>query len=555
MTAEGISKKSKKDEAEISVSKSKKELKKEKKEKKKKEKKDKKKDKKRKNDESSDTKKEKKRSRKESKSSDSETINESKRDESSKQNKPYQQVNPKDFRKSFYIPTEATSLLTQKEVTKFYQDHEMNVSGSNCENYNPIFQFKDAPFASNVMKCCSKFEKPTQIQSQCWPILASGRDIVGIAQTGSGKTLAFTIPGLIHILDQKDLTKVSPGPIMLVVAPTRELAMQISEVIEDAGKSCNISSVCLYGGVSKYEQQQKIKHKGVHVIVATPGRLIDLINAGHLSLSRVTYLVLDEADRMLDEGFEKDIRFIMENAHPERQIAMFSATWPKSIQQLAQEFLIKPVKVTCGSEDLVANRRIKQIVEVVDNFERDQKVNVLLKKYHKSRKNRILLFVLYKKEAARVHRNLMNLGWTCAAIHGDNSQYQRTEAVEKFKSGEIPLLIATDVAARGLDIPDVEYVINYSFPLTIEDYVHRIGRTGRAGKSGVSHTYFTAFDKPRAGELVNLLREAEQPIPDDLTKFGTHVKKKEHKLYGAFAKDIDMNKKATKIIFADSDDE
>merc|ERR1712157_105050 len=150
-----------------------------------------------------------------------------------------------------------------------------------------------------------------------------------------------------------------------------------------------------------------------------------------------------------------------------------------------------------------------------------------------SRSNRILLFVLYKKEAVRVHRMLQNRGWNCCAIHGDNSQFQRIEAVEKFKTGQVPLLIATDVAARGLDIPDVEYVINYSFPLTIEDYVHRIGRTGRAGKTGVSHTYFTNFDKPRAGELINLLREAEQDVPQDLMKFGTHVKKKEHKLYGA----------------------
>jgi len=538
------------EEAEISAVKTKKELKKERKEKKKKNKKDKK--RKNKDDNESLDKKEGKRLRKELKSvndANTETKNVNK-------HKPFQQPNPSDnsFGKSFYEPSNGTSSLSEKEIEKFYQENEMNVTGNDCQ-YNPILKFVDAPFPPNVMKSCSKFAKPSPIQSQCWPILASGRDVVGIAQTGSGKTLAFTVPGLIHILDQKELSTSSPGPIMLVVAPTRELAMQIQVVVEEAGAPCAISSVCLYGGVSKYEQLKKIRNKGVHVVVATPGRLIDLVNDEHLSLSRLTYLVLDEADRMLDEGFEKDIRFIMENAHPERQIAMFSATWPKTIQQLAQEFLINPVKVACGAEDLVANRRVKQIVEVVDNFERDQKVNVLLKSYHKSRKNRILIFVLYKKEAARVHRQLQNKGWSCVAIHGDNNQHQRTEAMEKFRTGEVPLLIATDVAARGLDIPDVEYVINYSFPLTIEDYVHRIGRTGRAGKNGVSHTYFTEFDKPRAGELVNLLRESEQPIPEALTKFGTHVKKKEHKLYGAFAKDMDMTKKGTKIKFADSDEE
>ena len=228
---------------------------------------------------------------------------------------------------------------------------------------------------------------------------------------------------------------------------------------------------------------------------------------------------------------------------------MFSATFPTSIQELAHEFLADPIKVTCGSEDLVASRSVKQFVDVVDPHEKDSKIHHLLKQYHSSRKNRIVLFVLYKKEAIRVERTLQKRGWNCVAIHGDKGQDARTEAVEQFKSGKIPLLIATDVAARGLDIPDVEYVLNYTFPLTIEDYVHRIGRTGRGGKNGTSHTFFTVHDKARAGELVNVLREAKQSIPQDLLKFGTHVKKKEHKLYGAFAKNVDMTKKATKIKF------
>ena len=178
----------------------------------------------------------------------------------------------------------------------------------------------------------------------------------------------------------------------------------------------------------------------------------------------------------------------------------------------------------------------------------------VLAEYHKGRKNRIIIFVLYKKEAERVHGLVQSKGYKVVAIHGDRSQDVRTKAMDEFKRGEIPLLIATDVAARGLDIPDVEYVINYSFPLTTEDYVHRIGRTGRAGKEGVSHTFFTSFDKPRAGELVNVLREAGQEVPESLTKFGTHVKKKEHKLFGAHFKDVDMSVKASKVKF-DSDSE
>jgi ATP-dependent RNA helicase DBP3 len=464
-------------------------------------------------------------------------------------NGPYQQPTPSDksFKKSFYVESINTAKMTNEEVAKFHTENEMTISGNNCL-YRPVRSFNDVNFPEKIMQITKGFQVPTPIQSQCWPILASGRDIIGIAETGSGKTLAFSIPGLIQIADQK-----SRGPRMLVVAPTRELAMQSADVIKEVGKHCGLTSTCIYGGVPKNVQRKALRD-GVHVVVATVGRLKDLVEEKACDLSRVTFVVLDEADRMLDEGFEKDIRKIIGDTHKERQIAMFSATWPQSIQKLAHEFLNDPVKVTIGSDDLAASQNVTQLVEVVDDRARDGKIHTLLQKYHSSRKNLILIFVLYKKEADRVERMLQHRGWNCAAIHGDRNQYQRSEAVEKFKSGEIPLLIATDVAARGLDIRGVEYVINYSFPLTIEDYVHRIGRTGRGGKKGTAHTFFTPNDKPRAGELVNLLRDSNQKIPEDLMKFGTHVKKKEHKLYGAFAKDVDMSKKATKITF-DSDNE
>lgn len=466
---------------------------------------------------------------------------------------PYQQPPAKDgsFKKSFYVESKVTAKMTNEEVAAFHTENEMTISGDNCL-YRPICSFADVTFDAKFLKSTSGFSKPTPIQSQCWPILASGRDIIGIAETGSGKTLAFSIPGLIHIAAQPAISPKHPGPRMLVVAPTRELAMQSSEVITQAGKQCGLRSTCIYGGVPKNEQK-KILRSGVHVVVATPGRLKDLLEERACDLSKVTFVVLDEADRMLDEGFEKDIRKIIGATHLERQIAMFSATWPQSIQKLAHEFLTDPVKVTIGSDDLAASQNVTQLVEVIEDRARDARVHTLLQKYHSSRKNRVLLFVLYKKEADRVERMLQQKGWTCVAIHGDRNQAQRTEAVEQFKSGKIPLLIATDVAARGLDIPGVEYVLNYSFPLTIEDYVHRIGRTGRGGKKGTAHTFFTANDKPRAGELVNLLRDSNQDVPADLTKFGTHVKKKEHKLYGAFAKNVDVNQKATKITFDDSD--
>jgi len=289
------------------------------------------------------------------------------------------------------------------------------------------------------------------------------------------------------------------------------------------------------------------------VIVATPGRLKDLIEEGCCYLDQVNYVVLDEADRMLDMGFLPDIRAILSNCAPaeKRQTAMFSATWPMSIQKLAQEFLTTPIKITVGSAhaEATANKRVTQIVEVIEDREREARLRVLLQKYHSSRKNRVLVFALYKKEAARLENMLMKNGWACAAVHGDKNQRDREIAVNAFKSGKAPLLVATDVAARGLDIPDVEAVINFSFPLTIEDYVHRIGRTARAGKEGIAHTFFHVGDKAHAGELVNVLNGADQKVPEALMKFGTHTKKKVDKTYGAFFKDVDMSKKGTKIKF------
>merc|ERR1711962_1801368 len=330
------------------------------------------------------------------------------------------------------------------------------------------------------------------------------------------------------------------------------LAMQSQEVLEAAGKECGIASVCVYGGVSKWGQKEALG-KGVEVVVATPGRLIDLMQEGIISLAQVSYLVLDEADRMLDQGFERDIRQIVGETHKGRQTALFSATWPDSVRELAHSFLTRPIKVTIGSEDLAAGTRITQIVEVIEDRAREARLKKLLNEYHSSRKNRVLIFVLYKKEAARVEENLKRAGWNAVSIHGDKSQEGRTQAVEDFKSGKTPLLVATDVAARGLDIPGVDYVINYSFPLTIEDYVHRIGRTGRAGRQGTAHTFFQQCDKLRAGELVNVLREAGQTVPEEMMQFDLSVKRKAHKLYGDFGpKDYGLPmKQATKIVFDD----
>ncbi|KAL6180954.1 hypothetical protein ACLB2K_047612 [Fragaria x ananassa] len=441
-------------------------------------------------------------------------------------------------------------------------DAVVMVTGKDADEakYKPLDSFAESKLPSEVLQCCVNFKKPSPIQSRAWPFLLDGRDFIGIAKTGSGKTLAFGIPAINQVLNKRN-GKFSRGryPLCLVLAPTRELAQQISDVLVEAGKPCGVESVCLYGGTSKGPQISSLK-SGVDIVIGTPGRLKDLIEMGLCCLQEVSFAVLDEADRMLDMGFEPEVRYILGQTCSARQMVMFSATWPPSVHQLAQEFMDpNPVKVVVGSEDLAANHDVLQIVEVLDDQSRDARLAALLEKYHKSKGNRVLVFVLYKMEATRVENMLQRRGWKVCSIHGDKAQNQRTQALSLFKQGSCPLMIATDVAARGLDIPDVEVVINYSFPLTTEDYVHRIGRTGRAGKKGVAHTFFTHHNKGLAGELVNVLREAGQNVPSDLLKFGTHVKEKESKLYGVHfwnLREISVDApKAKKITFADSDED
>jgi len=435
---------------------------------------------------------------------------------------------------------EAQNQVPEKDKKAIQDWRDSNLVQAS-EDILPILTFQDERLPKNVIKAsCSNFIKPTAIQSQCWPVLLSGRDMIGLAETGSGKTLAFTLPGLKDILFKWNNKQPKwQQPMVLVLAPTRELALQSCKVAEDAAKGVGVTLACIYGGVSRSDQVNQLR-KGVAMVIATPGRLQDLVEDNCCDLSQVGYVVLDEADRMLDMGFLPSIRAILGACQPleSRQTSMLSATWPQAIQKLAGEFLKHPIKVTVGSahNEATANIRITQVVEVVEERERDAKLLQLLAKHHKTRKNRVLVFGLYKKECARMETMLNRAGWSCGSVHGDKGQHEREAAVNAFKAGTAPLLIATDVAARGLDIPDVEVVINYSFPLTIEDYVHRIGRTGRAGKTGIAHTFFHQGDKAHAGELVNVLQNADQPVPSDLTKFGIHTKKKLIKILVHFLK-------------------
>ncbi|KAI4240295.1 MAG: hypothetical protein L6R40_005232 [Gallowayella cf. fulva] len=447
--------------------------------------------------------------------------------------------------------------LADTEIQSFLSSNFITVKDPTSQNpLRPITKFSYLPRASQATPLAT-FKAPTPIQASTWPFLLSGRDVVGVAETGSGKTLAFGIP-CIRSVSSIPTSKKSQIPARaVIISPTRELAVQIHTQIEALCTAANkIQSACVYGGVPK--DPQRLALSTAHIVVATPGRLLDLIEEGAANLAGVKYLVLDEADRMLEKGFENEIRKIVSTTPSTAQgcqTLMFTATWPESVRDLAATFMKNPVHIHIGENnangELRANTRIEQQVEVVDPRGKETRMLQIIKKYQsgKSKNDRILVFCLYKKEATRVEGFLRSRGLRVAGIHGDLSQERRMSALEGFKSGECPLLVATDVAARGLDIPAVKLVLNVTFPLTVEDYVHRIGRTGRAGASGLAITLFTEHDKAQSGALINVLKAAGQPVPEDLMKFGTTVKKKGHEAYGAFYKDPGEMKSSTKIRF------
>ncbi|KAI1213441.1 P-loop containing nucleoside triphosphate hydrolase protein [Annulohypoxylon truncatum] len=414
------------------------------------------------------------------------------------------------FEKSFYKEDDAVARRPASEVERFRRDHQITISGTNVPK--PVETFDEAGFPRYVMDevKAQGFPAPTAIQSQGWPMALSGRDVVGIAETGSGKTLTYCLPAIVHI-NAQPLLAPGDGPIVLVLAPTRELAVQIQQEITKFGKSSRIRNTCVYGGVPRGPQIRDLT-KGVEVCIATPGRLIDMLEGGKTNLRRVTYLVLDEADRMLDMGFEPQIRKIISQIRPDRQTLMWSATWPKEVRALAAEFQTDFIQVNIGSMDLSANHRITQIVEVVSEAEKRDRMIKHLEKIMDDKENKALLFVGTKRTADEITRFLRQDGWPALSIHGDKQQNERDWVLDQFKTGKSPIMVATDVASRGIDVRNITHVINYDYPNNSEDYIHRIGRTGRAGAKGTAITLFTADNSKQARDLVSVLQEAKQQI-------------------------------------------
>ncbi|KAK6204709.1 ATP-dependent RNA helicase DED1 [Scheffersomyces amazonensis] len=421
------------------------------------------------------------------------------------------------------------------------EDTSFQSSGINFDNYDeipveasgegvpePISSFTAPPLDPLLVEniTLSRFSKPTPVQKYSVPIVAGGRDLMACAQTGSGKTGGFLFP----VLSESYMNGPAPipeshgafssnkvYPTILVMAPTRELVSQIYDEARKFSYRSWVKPCVCYGGADIGQQIRNLD-KGCDLLVATPGRLKDLLERGRVSLANIKYLVLDEADRMLDMGFEPQIRHIVQECDMpgvnDRQTLMFSATFPRDIQMLARDFLKDYIFLSVGRVGSTSENITQKVLYVED----EEKKSVLLDLLTAGDHGLTIIFTETKRMADNLADFLYDQGFPATAIHGDRSQYEREKALAAFKNGSAPILVATAVAARGLDIPNVAHVINFDLPSDIDDYVHRIGRTGRAGNVGIATAFFNRNNKNIVKGLVELLSEANQEVPDFLTK-------------------------------------
>ncbi|KAG6558032.1 hypothetical protein Mapa_000212 [Marchantia paleacea] len=418
--------------------------------------------------------------------------------------------------KTSWKPPSHIRNLTEKDCDEIRKQWHILVEGD--EIPAPIRNFKDMRFPDPILKKLKAkgITRPTPIQVQGLPVILSGRDMIGIAFTGSGKTLVFVLPLIMLALQEESRMGLGAGqgPLGLVVCPSRELARQTFDVVEEftavlreKGHPELRSMLCI-GGIDMRSQLEVVK-RGVHIVVATPGRLKDMLAKKKMTLDLCKYLTLDEADRLIDLGFEEDIREVFDHFKAQRQTLLFSATMPKKIQNFAKSALVKPVIVNVGRAG-AANLDVIQEVEYV---KAEAKIVYLLECLQKTPPP-VLIFCENKADVDDIHEYLLLKGVEAVAIHGGKDQEEREFAIASFKAGKKDVLVATDVASKGLDFPDIQHVINYDMPAEIENYVHRIGRTGRCGKTGIA----TSFINKNQSETIlldlkHLLKEAKQRIP------------------------------------------
>ncbi|RPA90662.1 pre-mRNA-processing ATP-dependent RNA helicase PRP5 [Choiromyces venosus 120613-1] len=443
------------------------------------------------------------------------------------------------FRKSFYVEPAELADMTEAEVDELRLELDgIKIRGQDCPK--PVQKWSQCGLPAQTLSVIRQlnYDKPTSIQAQAIPAIMSGRNVIGVAKTGSGKTIAFLLPMFRHIKDQRPLES-QEGPISLIMTPTRELAVQIFKECKPFLKALNLRAVCAYGGSPIKDQIADLK-RGAEIIVCTPGRMIDLLaaNSGRVTnLKRVTYIVLDEADRMFDMGFEPQVMKIISNVRPDRQTVLFSATFPRNMEALARKVLQRPVEIVVGARSVVAPE-VTQIVEVrADDAKFHRLLELLGELYDTDDDARTLIFVDRQESADSLLRDLMRRGYPCMSIHGGKDQIDRDSTISDFKNGVIPVLIATSVAARGLDVKQLKLVVNYDCPNHMEDYVHRVGRTGRAGNIGTAVTFITEEQDRYAVDIAKALRQSGQKVPEPVQKlvdgFNEKVKAGKEKASGS----------------------
>ncbi|MDN5501934.1 MAG: DEAD/DEAH box helicase [Shewanella sp.] len=362
-------------------------------------------------------------------------------------------------------------------------------------------RFESFSFCPEILRAISDcgYQKMTPIQQQAIPAIRRGQDVLASAQTGTGKTAAFALPILQKMVENPSETLKSNTRV-LILTPTRELAAQVAENVEAYSKYLNFSVLTIYGGVKVETQAQKLK-RGADIIVATPGRLLEHLTACNLSLSSVDFLVLDEADRMLDMGFSADIQKILQAVNKKRQNLLFSATFSSAVKKLANEMMVKPQVISADKQNTTADT----VSQVVYPVEQRRKRELLSELIGKKNWQQVLVFTATRDAADTLVKELNLDGIPSEVVHGEKAQGSRRRALREFVSGKVRVLVATEVAARGLDIPNLEYVVNFDLPFLAEDYVHRIGRTGRAGKSGVAISFVSREEERTLADIEKLI--------------------------------------------------
>ncbi|MFN4257098.1 MAG: DEAD/DEAH box helicase [Saprospiraceae bacterium] len=361
------------------------------------------------------------------------------------------------------------------------------------------------------------FKRPTDIQFKSIPPILKGEDVLAIAQTGTGKTAAFVIP-ILHLLHERKNSARPAGIKCLVMVPTRELGIQITEVFQRIGQHTRVKTFCVFGGVEQGPQIARLE-QGIDVLVTTPGRMFDLVSQGFIKLERVEILVLDEADHMLDLGFIKDIRDLMRFVPRTRQTLFFSATIDETIKKLAYSLVQNAVRIQISPKDPVS----KNVNHAVAFVEMDDKRFFLERFIGEHPDSKTLVFVRTKVRAERVHAAMARVGITTETIHGDKVQHDRLEVLQRFRAGAVRVLIATDVSARGIDIPDVDFVVNYDLPDVPENYVHRVGRTGRGVKKGEAVSFCSTEEKPMLAEIEQYLGKSIRVLHIDKKDYAETV--------------------------------